>query len=113
MEIDDDARDFVLRDPIVKDLDWNGRDIRNCFQTAVTLAEYDANQKHAAKINLKRDHFEQVVEMSNAFSKYLKEARGGRDEAVWAQEHYLRADDYDEEAQSTPRTRGTYSRRRG
>ena len=123
MKVDDDARDYVLRDDDVKKLDWNGRDIRNCmlaqarvnapylteysvgFQTAVTLAEYDASQKHASVITLKRDHFEQVVEMSKAFSEYLNEAHGGRDPAVLASERYLRADNYDESVQNTPQTR--------
>lgn len=48
---------------------WNGRQIRNAFQSAVALAGY----KHEGndKIVLTRDHFEKVSKVSNQFNHYL------------------------------------------
>ena len=75
---------------MLKDIEWNGREIRNAFQTAVALAEYEAMQKitkakkvtageesdeekkETLDIELRQDHFEKVVEMSDNFKKYLQ-----------------------------------------
>ncbi|KAF2843761.1 P-loop containing nucleoside triphosphate hydrolase protein, partial [Patellaria atrata CBS 101060] len=65
------VREFVLRDKYVQDLDWNGREIRNCFQTAVTLAEYEANREGRDTVQLKKSHLERVMDMSKAFENYL------------------------------------------
>ncbi|MCJ1438851.1 hypothetical protein MMC27_008241 [Xylographa pallens] len=64
---------------------WNGRQIRNAFQTAVALAEYDAfkiNEKYKAeeKPHLKAAHFEQVAKASKDFDKYLQVVWGGLNE---------------------------------
>ncbi|KAF4629313.1 hypothetical protein G7Y89_g8838 [Cudoniella acicularis] len=71
------AKRYILSDDVLKDIAWNGREIRNAFQTAVALAEYEA-EKNAGKdeqgklhIELRQDHFEKVVEMSDNFKKYL------------------------------------------
>lgn len=80
------AKRYVLSDDVLKDIEWNGREIRNAFQTAVALAEYEAEQKlkkgrkaeieagekeKTLEIELRQDHFEKVVEMSDNFKKYL------------------------------------------
>ncbi|KAH8687929.1 hypothetical protein BGZ60DRAFT_440107 [Tricladium varicosporioides] len=69
------AKRYILSDDVLKDIDWNGREIRNAFQTAVALAEYEAMQKGNEEgklhIELRQDHFEKVVEMSDNFKKYL------------------------------------------
>ncbi|TVY41797.1 ATPase family AAA domain-containing protein 3-B [Lachnellula occidentalis] len=80
------AKRYVLSDDVLKDIEWNGREIRNAFQTAVALAEYEAEVKlkkkeaadgegdgeeHRLEIELRQDHFEKVVEMSDNFKKYL------------------------------------------
>jgi hypothetical protein len=78
------AKRYILSDDVLKDIDWNGREIRNAFQTAVALAEYEAMQnvsklsledereeKKTLQIELRQDHFEKVVEMSDNFKKYL------------------------------------------
>ncbi|CAG8978561.1 hypothetical protein HYALB_00012435 [Hymenoscyphus albidus] len=92
------AKRYILSDDVLKDIDWNGREIRNAFQTAVALAEYEAMQKVSSRervekdglgedkksleIELRQDHFEKVVEMSDNFKKYLatvsEENRGDR-----------------------------------
>ncbi|KAL9121891.1 MAG: hypothetical protein Q9187_001547 [Circinaria calcarea] len=64
---------------------WNGRQIRNAFQTAVALAEYDAykvKEKYnvAETPHLKDSHFKQVARASKDFDKYLKAVWGGHSE---------------------------------
>ncbi|EFX04090.1 aaa family ATPase [Grosmannia clavigera kw1407] len=48
---------------------WNGRQIRNAFQTAVALAE--VQQKVGMGIKVTESHFEQVSLVSNEFNTYL------------------------------------------
>ncbi|KAG9230294.1 hypothetical protein BJ875DRAFT_385474 [Amylocarpus encephaloides] len=89
------AKRYVFSDDVLQDIDWNGREIRNAFQTAVALAEYEAMQKvekrggkdvgpnkETLEIELRQDHFEKVVEMSQNFKKYMatvsEENRGDR-----------------------------------
>ncbi|KAI8300657.1 hypothetical protein K4K59_001436 [Colletotrichum sp. SAR11_240] len=51
---------------------WNGRQIRNAFQTAVALAEWHQQDKNiAGPIDVKREHFEKVAFVSNEFNAYL------------------------------------------
>ncbi|MCJ1285571.1 hypothetical protein MMC26_004912 [Xylographa opegraphella] len=64
---------------------WNGRQIRNAFQTAVALAEYDAfkiKEKYNVeeKPHLKASHFELVAKASKDFDKYLQVVWGGLNE---------------------------------
>ena len=63
---------------------WNGRQIRNAFQTATSLAEYEAHENKSkqnkdrsleqtttTELELKVDHFERVAWASFEFDKYL------------------------------------------
>lgn len=47
---------------------WNGRQIRNAFQSAVALAGY---KLESGKIKLEREHFERVSKVSNEFNRYI------------------------------------------
>jgi hypothetical protein len=52
---------------------WNGRQIRNAFQSAVALAGHglkDVSSK-GAKFRLEREHFDRVSKVSNEFSHYI------------------------------------------
>ncbi|KAI0387116.1 hypothetical protein F5Y04DRAFT_243037 [Hypomontagnella monticulosa] len=76
---------------------WNGRQIRNACQTALALAEYEAQGKNHlitlnpnAEVRLNRSHFETVGEAYLAFSKHLKDIYGTH-AARRAQEAGLRA----------------------
>ncbi|MCJ1472578.1 hypothetical protein MMC13_001227 [Lambiella insularis] len=65
---------------------WNGRQIRNAFQTAVALAEYDVfkmNEEYKvdAQPRLKAEHFEQVARASMDFDKYLQAVLGGHSDS--------------------------------
>ena len=63
---------------------WNGRQIRNAFQTAIALAEWDAYQSQLKfkspvplKPRLESEHFERVAKASKHFDAYLKETQVG------------------------------------
>lgn len=43
---------------------WNGRQIRNAFQTAITLAEYEARQSGTKVVVLAKKQFEEVAAAS-------------------------------------------------
>ncbi|KAK3350266.1 hypothetical protein B0T25DRAFT_550200 [Lasiosphaeria hispida] len=70
-----DAKEYVKRNPDVRDLNWNGREIRNAFQTAVALATFDSNearQKGKQSIpEVKEKHLKQIVKMYAEFKKYM------------------------------------------
>ena len=63
---------------------WNGRQIRNAFQTAIALAEWAAYQsqlKYKSPVPLKprleSEHFEKVAKASKHFDAYLNETQAG------------------------------------
>jgi hypothetical protein len=55
---------------------WNGRQIKNAFQTAMALAEFDAKIKRQAKPVLTKEHFEVVAKASEGFDEYLFRLHG-------------------------------------
>ncbi|KAF5502464.1 hypothetical protein CGCA056_v014281 [Colletotrichum aenigma] len=63
---------------------WNGRQIRNAFQTAVALAEWHQKENNIkGLIKVKGEHFAKVAQVSNDFNKYLWEVKKQRtDEAL-------------------------------
>ncbi|KAJ2996679.1 hypothetical protein NUW58_g900 [Xylaria curta] len=75
MTITSRAKRYVLEDENVVDLDWNGREIRNAFQTAVALAEYRFQEKKNKTEDdqpvLDQGDFEQVLDMTSQFKKTL------------------------------------------
>ncbi|KAH6977600.1 hypothetical protein BKA56DRAFT_588492 [Ilyonectria sp. MPI-CAGE-AT-0026] len=70
MKLDSNAKSY-LKSKEVRAMKWNGRDIRNAFQTAVSLAEYDAEKDDDGKVLVNDDHFRAVLELSSDFKKYL------------------------------------------
>ncbi|KAI1854569.1 hypothetical protein JX265_007560 [Neoarthrinium moseri] len=77
----------------VKAVKWNGREIRNAFQTAVALAEYDGEKDEDGRIRVTDAHFKPILEMSQSFKNYLEELHVG-DEAKRAERTYARLDGY-------------------
>ncbi|KAL9107257.1 MAG: hypothetical protein Q9227_007798 [Pyrenula ochraceoflavens] len=74
IEYDYEAKLYVQKDPEVLELKWNGREIRNAFQTAVSLAYYEAKNKDISEVaRVEERHLKSVVQMSTAFRKYLNE----------------------------------------
>ena len=64
---------------------WNGRQIRNAFQTAVAIAEAEAfSEKKQPEIKV--EHFKLVAKVSAEFDNYLFQTRGMTDNAMAAQE---------------------------
>lgn len=67
-----------------QDIQWNGRQIRNAFQSAVALAEFEAEQRDTEGADgsskkspvLTRDHFRELARLSTEFSGYLRETHG-------------------------------------
>jgi hypothetical protein len=55
------------------------RQIRNAFQTAITLAEYSSRQSGAESTTLGKAQFQTVAEASKEFDKYMKETLGAID----------------------------------
>ncbi|KFY59939.1 hypothetical protein V496_05480 [Pseudogymnoascus sp. VKM F-4515 (FW-2607)] len=70
-----DAKDFI-KGKQIREVKWNGREIRNAFQTAVALAEYDAETDDEGKILLKDTHLSSIVDLSKGFKKYLDDTHG-------------------------------------
>jgi len=70
-----DAKDFI-KGKQMRDMKWNGREIRNAFQTAVALAEYDAETDEEGKILLKDTHLSSIIDMSKDFKEYLDDMHG-------------------------------------
>lgn len=70
---------------------WNGRQIRNAFQTAIALAEYEAYLK-GGRPELAERHFAKVAKASSDFDKYLRMTHG-RSESQLAEATKIRTDD--------------------
>jgi len=89
-----------------KELKWNGRQIRNAFQTAIALAEFDAKKeainacvKGAEDMihppaKLTRQKFVKVAKASKDFDEYLKEVYAGSNDADIAEREEVRKDDF-------------------
>lgn len=71
--------DFALRhfeENKKRNTRWNGRQIRNAFQTAIALAEYEAAAAQKSPATLEVGHFETVAEASLQFDMYIAETIG-------------------------------------
>ncbi|KAH0563422.1 hypothetical protein GP486_002012 [Trichoglossum hirsutum] len=66
-----DFKKYIENDEDLKRVEWNGREIRNAFQTAVALAEFQGTEENLTKIELRFDYLDQVVKMSRRFKEYL------------------------------------------
>ena len=86
---------------------WNGRQIRNAFQTAVALAEYEFQEKCQKcketgdkppfKPALEDRHFKSVARTSAEFDDYLQSVMHGQTHEQKAQMYEIRNDTYDPE----------------
>lgn len=64
-----------------KVLRWNGRQIRNAFQTAMALAEYDARDSGEPPV-ITAKHFETIANASADFAKYVTDVHGAEADQV-------------------------------
>ncbi|KAJ5494612.1 hypothetical protein N7463_010699 [Penicillium fimorum] len=77
-------------------LNWNGRQIRNAFQTAVALATFDARKnKRPNDIILGTDQFTRVAAAAEEFDRYLLSLSQGKNDSQLAEEHRWRADNFE------------------
>ena len=86
---------------------WNGRQIRNAFQTAIALAEYEFQEtcreceqtgdKPPFRPKLKDRHFKAVAKTSAEFDDYLQSVMGGQTHEQKARVLEIRNDSYDPE----------------
>jgi hypothetical protein len=78
-----------------KKLPFNGRQIRNIFQTAVSLALYEAesSKNPKKKALLKSDHLRKVITLSAGFQDYLNRTRNPDSQRAFDEE--VRQDDYE------------------
>jgi len=78
------------------------RQIRNAFQTAIALAEFEAageavvdkDGRQSATPELREQHFAKVAEASKEFDKYLRSTLGGQTDADVARLEQTRVDDF-------------------
>ena len=80
---------------------FTNRQIRNAFQTAMALAEFEAAEEHEKHshsrkhhVELNREHFTTVAQASKQFDKYLRSTLGGQTEADVARLEQTRVDDF-------------------
>jgi hypothetical protein len=108
------ANDHWNRNEAAREQRWNGRQIRNAFQIAYSLAEFDMNntvtdqgentvdkgtpRRVAGNGRLDRRQFEMVAEAMEKFEDYLYSATNGTD-SDRARKEFIREDDYYEEQQ--------------
>jgi len=77
-------------------LQWNGRQIRNAFQTAIALADFEARQETVkgktsdASPKVKVSHFNTIALASEQFNQYLLDTHG-KNENELADREKLRA----------------------
>lgn len=95
IRVGNSAKGFVLNGEEMTTMDWNGREIRNAFQTAIALAEYQAKQIEGYDENeeviVESAHFQSVMNMSKRFRTYLDSIKAD-DEAERAKQYYGRND---------------------
>lgn len=65
-------------------LHWNGRQIRNAFQTAVALAEFETRKDGGKSPEVTKKHFQRVATATSEFEEYLKQVNQGVDEEKMA-----------------------------
>ena len=71
-----------------QEIKWNGRQIRNAFQTAAALAEFEARRTDSKRVEgsskispaLTKDHFKKLARASVQFSEYLRETHGDNED---------------------------------
>jgi hypothetical protein len=68
---------------------WNGRQIRNAFQSPIAPAVYEAKDKSEIKFEVR--NFKKVAEVAAQFDDYLFQTHNKRSHEDIAQSEFLRA----------------------
>lgn len=85
---------YAVTDPGIMAVKWNGREIRNAFQTAVALAQYEARKAKRDNVILEVEHLKRVVRMSKQFKDYITSTHRNQDETKRARVDERRNDDF-------------------
>lgn len=72
---------------------WNGRQIRNAFSIAASLAHFEASEKDGRAVQLRPEHFRQVQEATLMYDKYRSSVLSGSDGEIALQSE-ARNDDF-------------------
>lgn len=72
---------------------WNGRQIRNAFQSAIALARNECSGSHA-NVMIEPRHFKTVADVSNQFNHYIWRVKSSRTDADIAREIQSRDDNF-------------------
>jgi DNA replication protein DnaC len=90
------AREYVLSSPEILASEWNGREIRNTFQTALALATFEASEDDGRPagmpVEIKVEHFRDIMQMSKNFKEYVANTAGGKNEDQRAESKQERKD---------------------
>ncbi|KAI1086590.1 hypothetical protein F5B19DRAFT_501178 [Rostrohypoxylon terebratum] len=96
-----EAKQYVMKDDEIKSLEWNGREIRNAFQSAVALAIYDsrvAREKGASVEDsipeVKESHLKQIAKMSTSLKNYMTSTHEGIKDSDLAYKMGIRNDKF-------------------
>ncbi|KAK4540422.1 hypothetical protein LTR36_009279 [Oleoguttula mirabilis] len=73
MRIAQPTKDYIREDKDLLALEWNAREIRSAFQTAVALAEVEGPKRQGDRTAVTAEHIKTVVTMSKHFKDYLKD----------------------------------------
>lgn len=60
----------------LEDLKWNGRQIRNAFQTAIALADFEASDSAEKAPTMTKKHFAKLGKAAAEFDEYLESVHG-------------------------------------
>jgi hypothetical protein len=72
---------------------WNGRQLRNAFQSAIALAGF--NNSNTGRISLRKRHFQKVADVSHHFNNYLWRVKKGQSDAEIMGRNMIRHDKYE------------------
>jgi hypothetical protein len=91
--VSESAQEYLIESKEIWKTKWNGRQIRNSFQTAVALAEFEQDPDGIKKkFTVSAKHFKQVVQLSQKFEAYMNDVKHGTDSEL-AYYHGIRKDD--------------------
>ncbi|KAK7446512.1 hypothetical protein Landi51_07459 [Colletotrichum acutatum] len=79
---------------------WNGRQIRNVFQSAIALAGY--HTKTGEQIHLTRENFRRVGEVSDQFSRYIYKTKLSHTDADLNRTGGIRRDEFERDPSTQP-----------
>ncbi|KAG7075370.1 aaa family atpase [Colletotrichum scovillei] len=79
---------------------WNGRQIRNAFQSAIALAGY--HTQTGQQIHLTVENFRRVGEVSDQFSRYIYKTKLSQTDADLNRNHGIRRDEFGRDPGTRP-----------